>query len=470
MKEKKVKDKSMFWFFIKMVFVFIIIAEIIIDTILVGGAINGVLTAKYGLELLVEAFRAAFILIVVLLFGNKYIFTEKRMKLKDSLILGWPIILIGIYNFIMSIMALKGEKVNPNAIINCAVFCLLIGIFEEFLCRGWLQNEFIERFKKNKHQVVASIICASLVFGIMHITNFWNTSQGFFVTLMQIIQALSAGILFGAIYYKSKNIWSVVFLHAFYDFALFLGEVPLIRDCQLGVYTTAVTIYEVFSSLLISTIFIGGAVLILRSEEGLKLFRTDSLKEIQNRKIAIGILVLIAIVFIDFPIPGKEQAQMCFSYDEKTYPNEYRVTEVTNSKLYYEIENKESIYSISQEEGEKGKFYMRDTTGDTIYFDFTIENLYVLEQSDHFEVVGTKHDLANTTVYFFRLYKDEMNDSHEYLTKVKSRVKKYDLPMITSIGHIEDLQTGEKSIYLRGQYQNEFIIDSYARLFLITKE
>ena len=63
----------------------------------------------------------------------------------------------------------------------------------------------------------------------MHITNLFATPQGFVDTLMQILQALASGFLFGSIYYRTKNIWTLAFLHGFFDFSLMLAEVNTLK-------------------------------------------------------------------------------------------------------------------------------------------------------------------------------------------------------------------------------------------------
>ena len=50
-------------------------------------------------------------------------------------------ILIGL-ELIFMIPALN----NVPGIINIGLLCFLIGIYEEFLLRGWLLNEFLERY------------------------------------------------------------------------------------------------------------------------------------------------------------------------------------------------------------------------------------------------------------------------------------------------------------------------------------
>ncbi len=472
MEEKKEvkKEKSMVAFFFRMVFLFILIGCILIDEFLVAGAIMGISTAKWGTDFLVEGLRAAFIIIVLLAFGNKYIFTEKREKFKDSVLLGWPMLLLGGFYLVDSILTLRGTKVDINAVINCIVLCFLIGVFEEFMCRGWLQNEFIERFKKNKHQVIMSIVLSSLVFGLMHITNIWASNQGVFGTIMQIMQATAAGVFLGSIYYKTKNIWSVVFIHAFYDFTIFIGEAGMLRDCEPGIISTPMKVYDIVISLVIIAAFIIGSIIILRSEVGVKLLRTDTKTEVQNRKLAIITILLIIIANIEFPIPGSDEAEICFNYLTRELPENYRLTEVTNSSPYSEIHYNDLVFTVEQEQEENGKFYIKDTKGTVSYFDFTIDLLYVLEHYDSFEVIAVKQDNTTATAYYFTIRKSEMKNDHKYLSSITESVKKYELPYIARVGNIENLSTGEKEILLRGQYKTDFVIDENGKLYNLKNE
>ena len=55
------------------------------------------------------------------------------------------------------------DSVNIPVVLNLAIYCLLIGLVEEFLCRGWLLNEFLERFSNSKKNIIISIVLSSLV-------------------------------------------------------------------------------------------------------------------------------------------------------------------------------------------------------------------------------------------------------------------------------------------------------------------
>ena len=145
--------------------------------------------------------------------------------------------------------------------------CLFKGVYEEFLCRGWLFNEFLERFGHTKKQVLLSIILSSLIFGGIHFVNYFSTSQGLLVTLAQIIQASASGMFLASLYYRNKNIWSVIILHALYDFAIFLGSSTLIKDCTTGTISSGMSSFLITNSVLIAIFFILGTVAVLRKSD-----------------------------------------------------------------------------------------------------------------------------------------------------------------------------------------------------------
>ena len=131
---------------------------------------------------------------------------------------------------------------NVSGVINTAIFALLVGIYEEFLCRGWLLNEFLERYGETKKGVWISIIASGIIFGLIHFINV--SSNGFAGTVTQVLSASATGILFGFIYYRTKNIWACVFLHGFYDFCLMLADINYIKDPAMS----GGTIISIFST------------------------------------------------------------------------------------------------------------------------------------------------------------------------------------------------------------------------------
>ena len=130
---------------------------------------------KYGDDIILEIFYAILVLIVMLLFKNAYVFTNKQEKLYKALLMGAPMIMFSTIILCTNITDLSMK--NPSVltgrnIISVLLLCGLIGITEEFLCRGWLQNEFLERYGDTKKNVITSVLLASFIFGKC---NYYNT-------------------------------------------------------------------------------------------------------------------------------------------------------------------------------------------------------------------------------------------------------------------------------------------------------
>ena len=92
-----------------------------------------VLYYKYGNEILGEIFYAILVLIVMLLFHNSYVFTNRQEKLGKSLLYAFP--LIGFSVFVFTFNVLNLEAVSFQSVIGLLVLCALIGVTEEFLCQ-----------------------------------------------------------------------------------------------------------------------------------------------------------------------------------------------------------------------------------------------------------------------------------------------------------------------------------------------
>ncbi len=176
-----------------------------------------------------EAILAVMVFIVLLIFKNGYIFTEKKEKIGVGLFYGL-FYLLGSILFMLLYGVYAGGFKSGLTIINVVIGCFLVGLCEEFLCRGWLLNEFLERYGDNKKGIWYSIIISGIIFGLMHLGNIFVVGQNPILTITQIINAAALGTIFGVIYYKTKNIWSVVLLHGLWDFSLYLGVVAPISD------------------------------------------------------------------------------------------------------------------------------------------------------------------------------------------------------------------------------------------------
>lgn len=143
---------------------------------------------------------------------------------KKGLILGIPFIIIGIGSVIFSNIGIDLNNIRHISIFNTLLFTinmLFVGINEEFWMRGLVLNGLMKKYEKSS--IWKPIIISSLIFGLVHLPNIFFVEP--LTLLIQIINATCGGILFATIFIKSKNIYSVIVIHALTDWiSLFIAS------------------------------------------------------------------------------------------------------------------------------------------------------------------------------------------------------------------------------------------------------
>lgn len=479
MEENKNKSGMLTYFF-KMLFVFVLIDVVIaaLPNIITGSILN----FKYGTDLIVELFYGIFALIVMLLFHNSYVFTNKHDDFKKSLKMGLPMLVFAFIHFILSALSLEDFIIGN--LVNVIIFCIFIGFAEEFLCRGWLQNEFIERFGDTKVGVIKSIVCASIVFGSMHLVNVLTTSQGLIFTILQVINAISLGFYLGVIYYKTKNIWSVIFLHAFYDFALFLGEVNMVKDCTTGTLSSDVVLANTISIGLLSLFWILSSVYVIKKTNYKD--AKASKKKKGNALLMTGIIVFGIMSLIPFEAfaEGYEDAYVCYEYDVTEMPENYTLHFPSFKEYVMEHEResktlvmsddgsdfKEVIvlnkYNVSVSLDKLGMLHIKNNnTGYERKVESGISSFEVIENEDAFTILMAKDDLETTIYFSDYTIKNNMTNEDAFIDEIVESFIKYDLPLINEIGYI----TVDDSNYKYPVFysENNYFIIKNGDLFLM---
>ncbi len=472
MREKKSK-KNIVMFFIKMLLVFIAID---FTMMLIAGLLAETsLVYKYGEDLIIEMFYSLAILVVLLLYKNSYVFTDKKEKFFSGVMLAIPMLIISFVNFFDSITSI--ENFSLASFLNMFVFCIFIGIAEEFLCRGWIQNEFIERFSDNKKETILSIVLASLVFGFMHIMNL--ASQPLFETILQIVNATALGLLLGSIYYKTKNIWSVIFLHSFYDFSIFLGEIDMVKDCTYNDPTLGVTIVEGVGLLIVSALWIFSAIYVLNKCE------FDGKPQKKNNVISLLIVITFILLLIPFErfIPNYDDYQVCYHYNEIEAFKDYDMVVPIHEKYYIESIDDVDFYKSNHLDSNllsvEYKFEVyKDKNNEIViiknmltnyekkYKFNDIKDLVVFENHDGFSLAILTTENESTIYYTNYFVKGYMSNEDDYLDDIK--FTKYALPEISSLGYIDVKEDDQKYIYMISKNYDRFVVIE-DDLFIIKK-
>ena len=420
---EKQKKKSIVAYFIKMTVLFFIF--LIVQQLLSSLIMYSLKEERYGNDALFEVIWAGFVLVLLMLYKNRYIFTQKRESFFKGFKYIIPEFIIATIFLIISIMTISSSSmpINVLSIVNLLIYCLFIGIVEEFLCRGWLLNEFLERFSKNKKEIILSIIFSSFVFGVIHFLNL-GTGQNLIETCIQVVNAGVAGIFLALVYYKTKNIWLVVFSHFYWDFSITLMEHNQLVDCY---NESAASTRTVLASIVSGVIIIIGYLIMCYW-----LYRKTDLYEKKNKKsmnylVPIGVIVyLVGIFSSSIMLGGEEDGRMCPEYEDKSFDSNYTLL-INNYKEYEMNGASESVqydYFLSSDK-DKEKVILYDNITDKsitlsdVYYDYLLvendETFSIIIQTDSNKVlygVFPKKDISNFDEYSKYIY----NNLQEYHT------------------------------------------------------
>ena len=376
-----------------------------------------------GTLVISEAILSALILVVMLIFKNSYVFSQKKEPLNVGLKYGMFYIILG--SLFVIIFGSGGAFHNPYSVANTIIGCLLVGIAEEFLCRGWLLNEFLERFGDTKKGIWYSIIVSGMIFGIIHLMNIYTTGQNATLTILQAINAAGSGIVFGVIYYKTKNIWSVILLHAYWDFSLFLRDlIPVTSNISTSVTVTSQGIIMSLLSVLAVLIIIVPYIKNIDAKPS-------------NKKI-VAASIVAAILYFSTILPDNSMyiAEDTYDYDSIAITN-YSVTRDNYDQ--YSISENDIELIVSSNEVNK----LNITNAYTNYsVSIDCNNLYdyiVLEEEDYY-VIAYEDYIDSTNVFLHYVYIDKLSlsDDELFLENIKSSFQKYLISDISELLIIGD--------------------------------
>ena len=460
---RKVKKRNLFLFSLIMIPLFFLVLEILLPIIYT--IFNyGITLGKYGSQALTELFMVLMIALILFISGNGYVFSEKKVGFFKSLYYGLPMLLFSLYIFIFSVPdAIDGF--NFANFISLITLCILVGIFEELLCRAWLENEFIERFGSTKKGVLLSILLSSFVFGAMHITNLLYTPQGLFETITQVLQAMASGFLFGAIYYKTKNIWSSAFLHGFFDFSLMISSVNLIKDCTNLYNDIGSQVISGLSSLCIISFYIFAGLFALSRKGGSKFNKNKStlnIVSIAGSVVSIGMLFATSI--FGALIIGETDNSVCYDFDKKTINVGYDV--VTSSRDTYSFYFGRYMYDLYLNDDDELTL-SSNTNSIKIKFDGTLKSYLAVKNDNYVDIILNYYDNAEDVIYYTRINREDCRDSMKYLNNVNDNFTKLDVPDLAYIGYtvFEDDET--RYPYFRSETGDELFLDDELDLYVI---
>lgn len=120
-------------------------------------------------------------------------------------------------------------------------FCMLVvGICEEWSYRGVMTRVF-----KSRIQTFGSILLVSVLFGLSHFAVDLYTVALNAGALTNIVGQAIIGLILGISVWRSGSIWWAAYIHFMFDWHIFIGEPPWIREIHLPIVHEAVSILVV---------------------------------------------------------------------------------------------------------------------------------------------------------------------------------------------------------------------------------
>ena len=173
---------------------------------------------SYFLSAVQEAVGMVVALVILGRTGKMYLLRRRGSGFFNGLLVGmYPLVLIGysLYTKLMFGMPEDGQLQPAFSIFSFFLSMALVGVAEEFIFRGVIAQSLLEHFGTSRGGIWKACLLSGVLFGCAHLTNLFNSAP--LGVLMQCVFATSLGVLYGAIYFRTGNLWVTVFLHGGMD-------------------------------------------------------------------------------------------------------------------------------------------------------------------------------------------------------------------------------------------------------------
>lgn len=161
-------------------------------------------------------------LIMPLFFREKSNFGFRGGKLKLGIILALPELIVPLWNLLQIKVYHAPFVAGITAIIAAIIHGIGPGVSEEIFCRGFVVSNLMRLWKDKPNRILRCMLASGIAFGLLHAFNAIATGD-IFAAFVQVIYTAAIGMLNGAIYLRSRNIWGVILLHSLTDISAFIA-------------------------------------------------------------------------------------------------------------------------------------------------------------------------------------------------------------------------------------------------------
>ena len=143
----------------------------------------------------------------------------RKDDLGKSAVLGFSLgaILIVIYGVVVSSLGLKFEGLSSTFLYG-VVFFIMVGLSEETIFRGFIQNRLIARFG-----TLRGLVATSFFFALYHLPLLYILYSGDILgSLLGALLRFFPGLIFGYIMIRCQNLIAPSIFHIIYDYVIFV--------------------------------------------------------------------------------------------------------------------------------------------------------------------------------------------------------------------------------------------------------
>ena len=285
--------------------------------------------------------------------------------------------------------------------------------------------------------------------------------------IVQVISAAASGIGFGTIYYKTKNIWSVVFLHAFWDFSIMLGETSTVTSVAMSVKGSA--IINLIFGILLAVVELG----IIRP------FKKDLVNSDPKKGKVIGNGIVLAIIYLvvmmSFGVVDSSKVGEIYKFDKI----DFKSTKVTTDNLdTYRIKSigddlngiTNYNYSLSYDKDSKALVFSDEVSDDLVELcDDSFYDYILVNDGDKYILGYVYTDDASNHIFKYKFISDsDLVNSKSLLSSVKDNMKTYAVSDVGELVTIEDGDNGDFYVAVKTEDYGYFVLTDENKMSVYT--
>ena len=459
--EKRVSKlkKNIFLYFLGMSVIFIIIY--LFKNLLTNVLFNNIANSRFGNEFIFEALWAELALVVLYLFKNKYVVNSEKESFNRAFIYIIPLLVISVCIMISNIVGIAKNPINFYSLFSLAALSFFVALVEEFLCRGWILNEFLDKFSNTKNGIMLSILFTSIIFALIHFFG-RGLFLNFTYSIMSILNSFAFGIIMSLIFYKTKNIWPLIFIHSIWDFSINIPDSANLSNCFIKSTTeNTIIIYTLVSGILLILALVMLCYWMYRRTD---LYQTAIKKSNYN---FIAIFAVIIYVFINVFLPkpvGYNKYYVCAKYDKTKMPAEYNYSYHMISDYFVKSDNYDFVLNSSGLT--KTVELKNNNTGDKVVVSDYFEKYLLIENKSEYIIFVQKDD---NNILYGKYSKEKISNDMDYLKNVKDNLIEFYLPDIDNIATFNI--NGDDTVYpfIVTKLNNYFYINGDNKLLMFEK-